>query len=204
MMFALVIFALIVLYWVSLRVFYALGFVFAWLFSIIFIAIIKAIDFFRDREEILINSLFSQLESASLRIHDGKHVILDQLQEFERTMSEGMGNKLSRSFLLLSSEASRGIDDYAKLKDSLSRSKYHDIFNYGTFGNWIRSQMLEPIHGILALIDTLIPNLQKSVLQLEKQISETQDPSLRSNLSLVKKRIERLAETMDSNRKQWA
>lgn len=57
------------------------------------------------------------------------------------------------------------------------------------YGNWIKKQILEPIESILLLLTKNHDTIEKTIISLDHQISETPDPSLQKPLVLQKERL---------------
>ena len=90
-----------------------------------------------------------------------------------------------------------------KLKKQLEKSKYSQIFNYGTFDKWTRSQILEPINDMVKLLDYTLKKHDEATESLKKQISQTDKPELSIPLETQLKRLELQRKPFESMQNQW-
>jgi predicted negative regulator of RcsB-dependent stress response len=91
---------------------------------------------------------------------------------------------------LINSLASNATNNSIELRKTLESSQYKDIFNFIKYGNWIKTQILEPISEILHLLEKNHTVIKKTIVSLESDISNTKDPSLQKPLMLQKERLE--------------
>ena len=85
--------------------------------------------------------------------------------------------------------ANNATNDSIKLRSLLETSKYKDIFNFVKYGNWIKTQILEPIDEIHQLLENNKKILEETVIEIDKQISTTADAALQKPLILQKERF---------------
>jgi hypothetical protein len=64
------------------------------------------------------------------------------------------------------------------------------MFNFSIYNSWIKKQILTPLEQILELLNKNLEILKQSKISIEKQISETTDPSFKLPLVASKTRME--------------
>lgn len=104
---------------------------------------------------------------------------------------------MTDSFELIGKMAGDATDNTIELKKLLENSKYKDIFNFVKYGNWVKTQVIEPIEEIYELLRKNREMIQKTIGGLEKQIENTTDPSLQKPLILQKDRLMIHIESLD-------
>ncbi len=140
--------------------------------------------------EYTIQNLFSELDTKAKKLQTTNDVTLALLDEARRNeWKENLLGKINESLTLLSDIAGSSTEESAKLRKILESSKYKDIFNFSKYGHWIKIQILEPIESILLLLEKNHATLEKTIESLEKQITDTPDPSLHGPLILQKDRL---------------
>lgn len=142
-------------------------------------------------QEHLIQTLFQELDSMSKKLQSEKDITTSLLTEaWQNAWKENLLGKLNNSIELLGKLAGDGTDTSIELKKILEQSKYKDIFNFIKYGNWIKSQILEPIESILLLLEKNHAIIVSTLSSLESQIAWTSDPALRSPLILQYDRLQ--------------
>lgn len=137
-----------------------------------------------------IQTLFGKIYESSLELKSGKKESVSLLTEAsQNAWAENLSGKIRDSFELIGEMAENATNDTIKLRKLLESSKYKDIFNFVKYGNWIKTQVIEPIKEILELLEKNKNILEKTVIDLDKQISHTGDPSLQKPLILQKERL---------------
>lgn len=94
--------------------------------------------------------------------------------------------------------AENATNDTVKLRNLLESSQYKDIFNFVKYGNWIKTQVIEPIDDIYILLEKNKNTIDTTISELEEQISTTKDPSLQKPLTLQKDRLELQKENFET------
>lgn len=140
--------------------------------------------------EHMIQTLFSQIDTTSKSLSSEKGTTISLLDAARaNAWRENLLGKMNESIELLGSLAGHATDDTVALRSLLESSKYKNIFNFSKYGNWIKTQILEPIESILLLLETNHDTIEKTIISLDTQISETSDPSLQKPLELQKERL---------------
>ncbi|MDD2693945.1 MAG: hypothetical protein PHY14_03355 [Candidatus Gracilibacteria bacterium] len=137
-----------------------------------------------------IQTLFGEIDESAQKIEIEKENTINLLDEAsQNAWQENLLGKINESTKLLGEIAGDATSDTVKLRNILEQSKYKDIFNFVKYGNWVKRQILEPIESILLLLETNHATIEKTIISLDAQISETSDPSLQKPLELQKERL---------------
>ncbi len=138
-----------------------------------------------------IQTLFQNIQTYSDSLKTGQKNTVKLLQEAgQNAWKENLSGKIWESLELINSLASDATNNSIELRKILESSQYKDIFNFIKYGNWIKTQILEPISEILHLLEKNHITIQKTIVSLENDISNTQDSSLQKPLILQKERLE--------------
>lgn len=86
--------------------------------------------------------------------------------------------------------AENATNDTIELRKILESSQYKDIFNFVKYGNWVKTQVIEPIDEIHELLEKNKNTIDTTITELDKQISNTKDSSLQKPLIIQKERLE--------------
>ena len=137
-----------------------------------------------------IQTLFSEIDESAQKLENEKNTSINLLDDASRNAwQENLLGKINKSTELLGKIAGDATDDTVKLRNILENSKYKDIFNFVKYGNWVKKQILDPIESILLLLQKNHDTIEKTIISLDAQISETSDPSLQKPLELQKERL---------------
>lgn len=196
-------FVLIWLYWVSIRLFYFIWWIFSFIIWYIFVWIMKIIIYIQDKEELKINSLFEKIENISKEIIFSKELLTKKISEASNwNWSEGVTWIVS-NFDNTIWKARITIWLINKLRITLLHSKFNNIFSFSTYNLWTKNQILEPINNIISLINTSLEKLQKTISNLELQINKT-DKSLTWAMEVQLFRLKEQENKFLITQKQWA
>jgi len=201
--FVIITFILIWLYWISIRVFYAIWWILSFLIWHLFVWIMKKIIYFQDREELKINSLFEKIENISNEIIFSKNILKKKILEASVWNWSEWINWIVSNFDNTIWKAWLAIWLKNKLKFTLSNSKFKDIFNFTTYNLWTKNQVLEPINEIIFLLNSAYEKLQKTIIDLENQIKIT-DKSLIWPMEIQLIRLKKQEEKFLIIKRQWA
>ncbi len=168
---------------------------FLWVFFVAFLA--RIFSWISHRTLLMMNNtehqiqtLFWSIYESSIELKSGKKQSLSLLTEAGQNIwAENLSGKLQDSFELIGEIAKNATEDTLKLRSLLETSKYKDIFNFIKYGNWIKTQVLEPIDEIHQLLTKNKDILEKTVIEIDKQISDTADAALQKPLILQKERL---------------
>lgn len=171
---------------------YFLGLPIVYFFAKIFSKIFKKILLAKSQTEYKIQNLFENIDAHSREIHSEKETIILLLADAKNNnWQDNLSGKIFQNFSVLNNYTEKAVNESLTLKKTLENSeKYEKIFNFGKHDSWIKNEILTPILELLDLIEKNILLLQNTKNALEKQISETTDPSHRTPLELQKTRLE--------------
>lgn len=171
---------------------YFLGLPIVYFFAKIFSKIFKKILLAKSQTEYKIQNLFENIDAHSREIHSEKEKIILSLTDAKNNnWQDNLSGKIFENFHTLNTHTEKAVNESLTLKKTLENSeKYEKIFNFGKYDSWIKNEILTPILELLDLIEKNILLLQNTKNALEKQISETTDPSHRTPLELQKTRLE--------------
>jgi hypothetical protein len=145
-----------------------------------------------------IQDLFRDITDASIGLKEEKKNSITLLTEAGRNdWADKLSSRLEASFEIIDERAKDATEKSVELSKLLGKSKYQKIFNFQKYGNWMKSQVLEPIEEILDLLEKHKHTLGSTIWDLETQISNTDNPSLKKPLELSKDRIEMRLESFD-------
>jgi hypothetical protein len=137
-----------------------------------------------------IQTHFTEITEASIELKDEKKSSISLLTEAGRNdWKENLTGKIEDSFEIISKRAEIATEKSIELEKLLTSSQYNDIFNFVKYGRWIKMQILEPLEEIHALLKKNKHTLEGIVWDLERQILETNESSLKRPLELQKERI---------------
>lgn len=171
---------------------YFLGLPIIWLLAIIFAKIFKKILLLKNAKEYKIQDFFEKIDSNSRSLQSEKTKIIAEITEAKNNnWQENLSGKIHENFVALNLHTKKAINESLTLKKILENSeKYAKIFNFGKYDTWIKNEILAPILELLDLTEKNILLLKNTKTALEKQISETNDPSHRTPLELQQTRLQ--------------
>ncbi|MBX9809781.1 hypothetical protein K2X92_05315 [Candidatus Gracilibacteria bacterium] len=178
------------LYAAMMAIVYFIGIFFISLFGKIFSGLAHQYLLMTSNTEHKIQTLFGDIQLSSDSLREGQKTTVTLLHEAGRDeWKENLSGKIGESLELINSLASNATDKSIELRKILESSEYKDIFNFIKYGNWIKTQILEPIDSILTLIKKNHKTLQSTIDSIEEQILNTTEKHLKSPLLMQKDRL---------------
>jgi hypothetical protein len=178
------------LYATMMGAIYFIGIFFISLFGRIFSWLAHRYLLATSNTEHVIQSLFGEIDESAKLLEEEKSTTINLLDEATRNnWQDNLFGKINTSTTLLAKLAWTATNDSQKLRSILESSKYNNIFNFVKYGNWVKFQILEPIESILLLLKNNHVTIEKTIISLDTQISETSDPSFQKPLELQKERL---------------
>ncbi len=169
---------------------------FFWVFFVAFLARVfswianKALLMANNTEH-EIQTLFWEIYESSIALKEWQKNSLSLLTEAnQNAWAENLSGKLKESFELIGKMAENATNDTIELRKILESSQYKDIFNFVKYGNWVKTQVIEPIDEIHELLEKNKNTIDTTITELDKQISNTKDSSLQKPLIIQKERLE--------------
>jgi len=100
-----------------------------------------------------IQSLFHDIMGASIRLKAEKKQSITLLTQAGRNeWLDNLSGKLQDSFEEVNQMAELATKKSITLRKTLEDSQYRDIFNFGKYDQWIKTQILAPIQEILDIL----------------------------------------------------
>jgi hypothetical protein len=178
------------LYAAMMAIVYFIGIFFISLFGRIFSWLAHQYLLMTSNTEHKIQTLFGDIQVSSDSLKEWQKTTVTLLSEAWRDeWKENLSGKIWESLELINSLASNATDKSIELRNILESSEYKDIFNFIKYGNWIKTQILEPIDSILNLIKKNHKTLESTITSLDEQILETTEKDLQSPLIMQKDRL---------------
>ncbi len=138
-----------------------------------------------------INELFGDLDRASQDIKMYK-------KSLEKLLWEAQNNNWKDGLLLTINEGIQNINSHAQeailsvweLKNTITKSRYKDMFSFEVYNSWIKKQIGKPLEQIMKLLQHNLIILQEARDTVKQQIKETKKRDLQSVLELQLQRVE--------------
>lgn len=199
----LIIFVIIlwVLYTATMGIIYLSGLFFIWIFSLGITLFNRFLLRVSGHQVQRINDTFENIDNLSTSLISESNSLSNFLNEAgENNWQDGLLLKINKGIENINSSASESVDDSKRLRNLLENSPYKDIFNFWTYGNWVKSKIIAPLEKIYELLEKNTTILQKTIQELENQIADTKEASLSWPLELQKKRLESQREQFEKQR----
>jgi len=140
---------------------------------------------------IKINQLFSSLDISSEDIYNEKQSLELLLEEaYNNNWQDGLLLQINQWIWHINSKTQNAIIQVLDLKNTISQSKYSDMFSFPVYNSWIKKQILTPLEQILALLEKNLSLLIQTSKDIEQQITQTHKIEYKSTLELQLQRIE--------------
>ncbi|NDK09813.1 hypothetical protein GW846_03475 [Candidatus Gracilibacteria bacterium] len=140
---------------------------------------------------IKINQLFSSLDISSEDIYNEKQSLELLLEEaYNNNWQDGLLLQINQGIGHINSKTQNAIIQVLDLKNTISQSKYSDMFSFPVYNSWIKKQILTPLEQILALLEKNLSLLIQTSKDIEQQITQTHKIEYKSTLELQLQRIE--------------
>ncbi len=183
--------ALYTVYALSLWLIYFVGIIFVWFFWNILTAINKKILLLKWHKITSINKHFEDIDNYS-------KLLVNEKENLSNLLTNAMNNDWKDWLLTdinkwleeINQNADSSINTNIKLKEEINTSEYKEMFNFSIYNSWIKRQIITPLAQISELLSKNLNILSNSKQNIEKQILETTDPSLKWPLVASKTRVE--------------
>lgn len=181
---------LYLVYIVSLWIIYFVWILFIWLFWILLTIINKQILLISGHQITKISDKFEEIDYSSNKLLEEK----DRLSKY---LFDAMNNDWKDSLLIkindwissINKNASSAVSTSIELKKDIKESKYSEMFDFWVYNDWIKKQIYIPINQIKDLLEKNLEILKTQKANIELQILQTEDNSLKWPLILSKDRI---------------
>lgn len=166
-----------------------------WIFGLFIMLINKAILKVTWHKIFYINDLFNKIDYSSNILVESKNILsLSLLNALENKWQDWLLNDINKWIKQVNYEANISIQNIFKLRKTLEKSEYKDIFNFEIYNNWIKKQIIEPLEEIKNLLKKNIEIINKTIEELKNQINNTEQVSLKTPMELQKIRLEKQKE----------
>lgn len=187
-------------YAISLWIIYFFWIIFIWLLWILLSIINKKILLISGHEVISINDKFEYIDENSNKLNIRKEEILELLNDAKNNdWKDSLLTKINSWIEDINKYASNSIDTSLVLKKQIKDSKYSEMFNFSIYNSWIKKQIYEPLKEINNLLEKNLDNLKNKKIEINNQIQETKEDSLKGWLISSEKRIEIRIEEFDKH-----
>ena len=137
-----------------------------------------------------INQSFEDIDYYSKEIEDKKTTIVKYLKKAQNNeWSNWLLTEINKKLKEINKNAENSIETNKKLKSIVENSKFSEIFEYETYNNWLKKQILKPLISIHNLLVINVRNLKKQIIEIDKILKKETDPRKTWPLELSKKRI---------------
>lgn len=171
-----------------------------YIFWIVLNYISKKILIKAGHEIIIINDLFEKIDKNSKELIIEKESLSKKLKEaLDNDWKDALLLKINNLLEKINKNAINSTNSNIKLKECIKDSKYKEMFEFNIYNSWIKKQLITPLTEIK---DLLQKNLDKLILNkenIEKQIINTMDESLKWPLKLTKQRSIMRIEELKNN-----
>lgn len=172
-----------------------------WIFWLFIMTVNKAILKVTWQKVFKINNLFDEIDKSSDNLIDSKNKLSLNLNNATQSKwQDWLLNEINSWIKKVNNEADVSIKNILKLRKTLENSNYKDIFNFNIYNNWIKKQIVEPLKSILELLSKNKEIIEKTIEELEIQISETKEISYKNTLEVQKLRLEKQKEEFEKYR----
>lgn len=199
----LVILLLVGTYWLSLYVFYAIWWIFAFTLSYFFVGIMKLIVFLQNKEEVKINKHFESLDNTSKSLQSSTDTLISFIQKNKEGDWTEKNEILIKSMKDTLSLVYKGLSESKEIYKLLNNSKYKDVFNFKTFHNWVNLQITDPTRKLLELLITLGELTDKQMTHLTKQSVNTTDSQLKWQYDIQIERLRLVRSNLNVQIIEW-
>lgn len=188
------------LYVLSLWFIYFIWIIIIWLFWILISKINKKVLLIIWDKIISINNKFELIDKNSNKLSEKK-------EEISKLLNDAINNEWKDWLLLKINSWIDGINKCAldsietsiSLKKEIEDSKYKEMFNFSIYNSWIKKQIYEPLKQIHDLLENNLNSIKEKKIEIEKQIENTKEDSLKENLVLNKNRIDLKIEVFEKH-----
>jgi hypothetical protein len=170
---------------------YVISTLVVWVLGIIVSRMSKKILIASWHEITIITSLFEDIETNSKKLVEEKKNLIFLLEEAKNNeWKEWLSTKIDSSIENVNSYALNAINSNLSLKDSISKSRYFEMFNSSKYNEWSKGQLLNPLTWIVELLETNIVSLNKQNDRILVEMENVSDKHKLWQLELTKKRVE--------------
>ncbi len=188
-------------YALSLWIIYFVWIIFVWFFWNILTAINKKILLIKGHKITSINKHFEDIDIYSKKLVIEKDTLWAKLIEaMKNDWKDWLLTQINYWLESINKYADNSIKINLKLKKEINSSEYKEMFNFSIYNSWIKKQILTPLEQIFELLNKNLEILKQNKVNIEKQINEISEDSLKAPLIASKKRIEMKIEEIEKHK----
>ena len=179
--------------WIMASV-YFVGVLFLWVFWKIITWVNTKFLIWSGNTVLKINDLFWKLDIASEDIKTEKHSLSQFLSEAEKNeWKDGLLLEINAWIKNINTLAQEAVISVLDLRNTITESKYKEMFSFKVYNNWIKKQIAKPLEQILELLENnllLLRETEKDIhSQLENQNSVDHEWALKLSLQRIEMQI---------------
>ncbi len=152
----------------------------------------------RGQSVIKINQLFWELDNASEDIKEQRKSLKTLIWKAQdNEWKDGLLLEINAGIESINTSAQQAVLEVLSLRNTISNSRYKDMFSFSVYNGWIKKQISKPLEDILSLLQSNKEVIENSLEEIDKQISSTQKIDYISVLKLQKKRLKMQLKTIN-------
>lgn len=145
----------------------------------------------RGASVIKINHLFWEIDISSDEIQGKKDALKSLLlRARENDWKDGLLLDINAGIESINDSAQNAVIQVLELKNSITSSRYNDMFRFEVYNKWIKKQISTPLKDILSILESSRDTLILTQENITEQIRQTQKPELVWPLKMQLTRIE--------------
>lgn len=181
--------ALYLLYILSIWIIYLIWIFFVWIFSIFISIINKKILLASWHEVTIIQNHFEEIDNSSRNLIKQKTHLSWLLNEaMKNDWRDSLLIKINKDLENINKSAEISIKESLSLKDEIKTSKYNEIFDFSIYNSWIKKEVKTPLIEIRELLELNLNKLKSNLIDIDKKLENTSDPSMSWPLQASKTR----------------
>ncbi len=174
-----------------MSVVYFIWVLFLWFFGKIITWINTKFLIWKGNTVLKINDLFWKLDIASEDIKAEKKSLTHFLSEAQKNeWKDGLLLEINWWIKNINTLAQSATLSVLELRNTITQSKYKEMFSFDVYNGWIKKQISKPLEQIKELLENNLLLLKNSRSELEQEISDTSRVEHQSALELSLQRVE--------------
>jgi len=139
---------------------------------------------------IKINRIFWDLDNSSDKIKDQKNELKKLINRAQdNDWQDGLLLKIQAGIKSINSSAQSAVLEVLSLRNTITNSRYKDMFSFEVYNSWIKKQISKPLEDILVLLENSKQIISWSIQDINTEIKKTKKIEYVSVLKLQKKRL---------------
>lgn len=179
----------LVIYSVSLFIFYYLGLVLGGLFFGIFALILKTYLFFKQSIELKMKISIESMENNICKLNLIEKKLEKKLNDFKGGEISNIEDFINKKFTMFYSLIGDIISEKNRLKNVIENSKHNNIINFKKFNLYIKNEYNKPIKNMIHVLKTYLKKIKtqkNSIEELDISVKES------GNIKIKKLQFEKM------------